>query len=154
MALDRDAYAVLQVDPRAEDDVVHAAYRALARRYHPDGRAPDPRRMAELNDAYDCLKHPDRRRAYDQSIASNLVGVGPGRPGGLMERRRAGLARTPFGDERDTVIDFGQYDGWRIADVAKVDPEYLRWLSRHSNGIRFARAIALCLPNDTQVGRP
>ena len=31
-----DAYKVLQVDPEAEDEVIKAAYRRLARKYHPD----------------------------------------------------------------------------------------------------------------------
>ena len=31
-----DAYRVLQVDPEAEDEVIKAAYRRLARKYHPD----------------------------------------------------------------------------------------------------------------------
>ena len=31
-----DAYKVLQVDPEAEDEVIQAAYRRLARKYHPD----------------------------------------------------------------------------------------------------------------------
>ena len=44
-----DAYKVLQVDPGADQLVIQAAYRALARRYHPDGDAPDAIRMAEIN---------------------------------------------------------------------------------------------------------
>ena len=51
------------------------------------------------------------------------------------------------------VIDFGRYSGWRIADLAGHDPDYLRWLSRHSTGVRFRHAIARSLPGDLQVGR-
>ena len=40
-----DPYKILQVDPEAEDEVIQAAYRRLARKYHPDlRRAPRPRR--------------------------------------------------------------------------------------------------------------
>lgn len=57
---------------------------------------------------------------------------------------RPGVARQPYdpwshraaasdanGRPEPDVIDFGRYAGWRIADVARHDPDYLRWLSRH-----------------------
>ena len=40
------------------------------------------------------------------------------------------------------VVDFGRYAGWRLADLARSDPDYLRWLSRHSSGIRYRRQIS------------
>ncbi len=44
MTAERDAYEVLQVHPRAEQQVIQAAYRVLAALYHPDGglRPPTP----------------------------------------------------------------------------------------------------------------
>lgn len=51
------------------------------------------------------------------------------------------------------VIDFGEYAGWQIADVARVDPRYLHWLSRHSSGIRYRAAIADVLGSDKDIGR-
>ncbi len=59
-----DYYEVLQVHPRAESEVIRAAYRVLARKYHPD-HGGDPRRMIALNDAWDVLGDPSRRAAYD-----------------------------------------------------------------------------------------
>ena len=69
MASEQDHYAVLQVSPDAEPEVITAAYRSLARLYHPDrNRSPDAaRRMAQINIAYDVLSDPARRAAYDQS---------------------------------------------------------------------------------------
>lgn len=61
-----DFYEVLQVDPNAEPEVVRAAYRILARKYHPD-HGGDARRMIALNDAWDVLGDPARRAAYDAS---------------------------------------------------------------------------------------
>ena len=63
-----DLYALLGVAPQAEPDVIRAAYRALARRYHPDrtGAVNRDSRMAEINQAYEVLSCPERRRAYDQ----------------------------------------------------------------------------------------
>lgn len=55
---DRDPYKVLGVDRGADPEVVAAAYRALARRHHPDvSRSPDAeRRMAEANAAWTILR--------------------------------------------------------------------------------------------------
>ncbi|HKF77479.1 MAG TPA: J domain-containing protein [Candidatus Dormibacteraeota bacterium] len=62
-----DLYKILQVDPQADTEVIEAAYRRLARKYHPDvNRSPDAElRMRELNAAYQVLRRPDHRAAYD-----------------------------------------------------------------------------------------
>lgn len=63
-------YQVLQVDPAADPEVIDAAFRRLALKYHPD-RAKDadaPARMRALLEAKACLSDPARRRAYDASI--------------------------------------------------------------------------------------
>jgi curved DNA-binding protein CbpA len=64
-----DAYKVLQVDPEAEDEVIQAAYRRLAQKYHPDVSGPGSEsaaRMASINMAWETLRDPARRRAYDR----------------------------------------------------------------------------------------
>jgi curved DNA-binding protein len=65
----RDYYRVLQVDPDAEPEVSHAAYRRLAAKYHPDvnqsAEASD--RMSEINTAYGVLKDPEQRAQYDRA---------------------------------------------------------------------------------------
>jgi len=60
-------YEVLQVSPKAGPEVIQAAYRALARTYHPDvNAAPDAaRQMRQLNAAYGVLSDPERRARYD-----------------------------------------------------------------------------------------
>lgn len=65
----RDYYRVLQVDPDAEPDVIHAAYRRLAAKYHPDvNQSPEAAdRMTEINAAYGVLKDPDQRAQYDRA---------------------------------------------------------------------------------------
>jgi DnaJ-class molecular chaperone len=65
----RDYYRVLQVDPDAEPDVIHAAYRRLAAKYHPDVNAsPEAaQRMSEINAAYAVLKDPEQRAEYDRA---------------------------------------------------------------------------------------
>jgi curved DNA-binding protein CbpA len=84
-----DPYKVLQVDPEAEDEVIQAAYRRLARKYHPDV-APGPEaaaRMLAINAAWDRLGDPiaratfDRERSARQSHPPGPGGHAPRQPG-------------------------------------------------------------------------
>jgi curved DNA-binding protein CbpA len=167
-----DAYAVLQVDPTAHRVVIRAAYHALARQFHPDGPEPDPARMAELNHAYDQIRDEARRQAYDERRAAMgierggpMTSVGPGpssaRPGtppqngdrgehaGPFARRTEAQVAAGLRAETSARIDFGRYAGWSLHDLARRDPDYLRWLVRHSSGIRFRAEIQRLMP-DTQ----
>jgi curved DNA-binding protein CbpA len=62
-----DPYKVLQVDPEAEDEVIQAAYRRLAQKYHPDvATSPEAAaRMSGINAAWEVLRDPSRRAAHD-----------------------------------------------------------------------------------------
>ena len=59
--MSRDPYEVLGIQPSATDEEVKAAYRALARKYHPDNYTDNPlsdlaqEKMQEINDAYDSI---------------------------------------------------------------------------------------------------
>ncbi len=68
-----DPYKALQVDPEAEDEVIAAAYRRLARKYHPDSTGGgDPAaaaKMAGLNAAWEVIGDPVRRAAFDRDRA-------------------------------------------------------------------------------------
>ncbi|MCC6674293.1 MAG: DnaJ domain-containing protein [Thermomicrobiales bacterium] len=66
----RTAYQVLQVDPLAEQEVVDAAFKRLALKYHPDtSKAPDAAaRMREIIEAHGILTDPKKRERYDASI--------------------------------------------------------------------------------------
>jgi hypothetical protein len=90
VATERDPYRVLGVDPSADDTVIAGAYRALARRHHPDV-SPHPdaeRRMAEINAAWGTLRDPERRRAWDEEHGVDRQGpvVGGGGPGARPAR--------------------------------------------------------------------
>ena len=98
-----DFYRILQVDPRAEPEVVRAAYRSLARKYHPDVVGGSAERMVAINQAWDVLGDQRSRKAYDKG-RSVLPTRGPptGRPtcgaglgGGRPPAARAGLGHGP-----------------------------------------------------------
>jgi len=73
----QDLYRILQVDPAAEPEVVEAAYRRLALKYHPDvSSAPDAAgRMRDLNMAYEVLGDQDRRAEYDRTFSRGRAPV-------------------------------------------------------------------------------
>jgi curved DNA-binding protein CbpA len=132
-----DPYAALQVVPTCEQEVVHAAFRALALKYHPDRdttrRAAD--KMAELNRAYALLRDERSRSAHDRSRRSVIAGIS------VAPTARAGSVAPPPVASPGSVLNFGRYTGWSLRDLARRDPEYLLWLSRHSSGIRYRTEI-------------
>jgi len=71
----KDYYRTLGVLDDAEDIVIRAAYRALAQRYHPDKWAGDKgeatRRMADINEAFEILSDPVKRKTYDSTRVKN-----------------------------------------------------------------------------------
>ncbi|MBZ9568174.1 DnaJ C-terminal domain-containing protein [Modicisalibacter tunisiensis] len=64
----KDYYHVLGVEKDASQEAIKRAYRKLARKYHPDvSKEPDAEvRFKELGEAYEVLKDPEKRAAYDQ----------------------------------------------------------------------------------------
>lgn len=68
MAIEPDPYKILQVDSEAEDEVIQAAYRRLAQKYHPDlAVGPEAaERMVAINAAWELLRTPERRKAFDR----------------------------------------------------------------------------------------
>jgi curved DNA-binding protein len=65
----RDYYQVLGVDRGASEKEIHAAFRRLARKHHPDVNPEDAsatQRFKEINEAHEVLGDPEKRRKYDQ----------------------------------------------------------------------------------------
>ena len=64
----KDYYEILSVERDADQESIKRSYRKLARKYHPDvSKEPDAEaKFKELNEAYEVLKDPEKRAAYDQ----------------------------------------------------------------------------------------
>jgi curved DNA-binding protein CbpA len=132
-----DPYAVLQVVPTAEQEVIQGAYKALAFKYHPDrdGTHRAAEKMAELNRAYTLLRTAVSRAAHDRSRRATIAGISVPQPPAPRWSSPPPVAST------GSVLTFGRYTGWSLRDLARHDPDYILWLSRHSSGIRFRTEI-------------
>src|SRR5919198_1368133 len=77
----RDYYETLGVAKTATDDEVRSAFRKLARKYHPDvakDKKAAEEKFKEINEAYEVLSDPEKRKKYDQ------LGADWNQPGGFQ----------------------------------------------------------------------
>ncbi|HYQ84557.1 MAG TPA: DnaJ domain-containing protein, partial [Rubrobacter sp.] len=77
-----DLYKVLEVSKEASQDEIRRSYRRLARKYHPDANPGDRQaeeRFKEIQQAYEVLSKPEKRREYDEGPRTYF---GAGQPGG------------------------------------------------------------------------
>jgi curved DNA-binding protein CbpA len=155
-----DPYKTLQVDPEAEDEVIAAAYRRLARKYHPDVAIDSSAatRMAAINAAWEIVGDPARRAAFDRERA---VQIALGRRTAEAEAGRGAAAggataRPPETVSRDwtsgrSTSGSGYEPSMRTADaagaagslgeIARTDLEYIEWLDRMPIGRHYRDEI-------------
>ena len=87
----RDPYDILGVPPDAGDEEIRRAYRRLAKQEHPDADGGDENYFCRLNDAYESIRTPERRRAHSREDARR----GPSFRTRSPERRRGGFGFGP-----------------------------------------------------------
>jgi DnaJ-class molecular chaperone len=111
----RDPYDVLGVPKKASDAEIKKAFRALAKKHHPDKHANDPaavKRFQEINNAYELLGDKEKRAQYDRGeIDANgqPKGFGAGFNPGAGGFRQGGFRPGP-GGAREFRFDFGNGD--------------------------------------------
>lgn len=84
MADKRDYYEVLGISKGADDAEIKKAFRALAKKYHPDAHPGDKEceeKFKEAQEAYAVLSDPEKRRQYDQFGHAAFDGMGGGAGG-------------------------------------------------------------------------
>src|SRR6201988_4657296 len=104
MSTKRCYYETLEVDRNADESKLKAAFRKLAMKWHPDknpGDASSEVRFKEINEAYEILKDPDKRAAYDRFGHAAFEHAGPGAAGGF------GGVGSAFADIFDGLFGMG-----------------------------------------------
>ncbi|HEX6817799.1 MAG TPA: molecular chaperone DnaJ [Ktedonobacterales bacterium] len=96
MSTKRDYYEILGLSRSASEEEIKKAFRRLARQYHPDVNKEKgaEARFKEINEAYEVLGDPQKRRAYDRFGHAGVAGAG------------AGAGANPF----DSAFGFGFND--------------------------------------------
>ncbi len=121
MAEKRDYYEVLGVPKDASEADIKKAFRALARKYHPDmnpGDAEAEQKFKEINEAYEVLSDPEKRQKYDQfGHAAFDPTMGGGR-GGFGGGFGGGFESFDFGDIFSSFFGGGQANSARRANAA------------------------------------
>lgn len=104
----KDYYDILGVEPSAGDAEIKTAYRRLARKYHPDvSKEPGAEeRFKAVNEAYEALRDPQKRGAYDQLRARGY------RPGDEVQPPHGGFGQAgPGGVDFDEIFAGGGAGG-------------------------------------------
>ena len=109
----RDYYEVLGIDRGATDPDLKSAFRKLAKKFHPDTNPGDvdaEKNFKEVNEAYEALKDPQKRAAYDQFGHAAFEGMGGRGPGGGQ-----GGFGPDFASSMSDIFDdlFGEFMGGR-----------------------------------------
>jgi molecular chaperone DnaJ len=108
----RDYYEVLGVARNASEQDLKSAFRKLAKEHHPDrnpGDASAEKKFKEINEAYEVLKDPQKRAAYDRFGHAAFDGMGGGRGPG------SGGFGPDFSSSMSDIFDdlFGEFMGGR-----------------------------------------
>lgn len=124
MPAELDYYELLEIERSADDGTIKSSYRRLAMRWHPDknpGDAEAEGRFKSISEAYECLKDPQKRAAYDrfghEAFKQGMSGGGGG---------QAGAGFSDLGDIFETIFGsaFGGGGGGRQQARRGADLRY------------------------------
>lgn len=107
----RDYYEVLGVDKNADEATIKKAYRALAKKYHPDmnpGDADAEKKFKEASEAYAVLSDPEKKSKYDQFGHAAFDGMGGG---GGFDFSGMDFSGMDFSDLFSDLFGFGDIFG-------------------------------------------
>lgn len=103
-----DHYAALGIDPTADQEVITAAYRALAKKFHPDtgtvGGTASAERFDQIQQAYEVLRTPESRHAYDLEL---LAATEAELQAHIASKRRVAVREREREAERAAAPDLG-----------------------------------------------
>lgn len=141
-----DYYEILQVDTRADQEIIERAYRLLAKRYHPDNSdTGDAKKFEILMEAYRVLSDPKKRAAYDDNhqagdaYQSDLFSKGPRSGSAAGERRlyQAILLILYFVRRRDSIKPgIGIIELERLVGLPEKETEFHMWYLKEKGWIQ------------------
>jgi curved DNA-binding protein len=130
----KDYYKILGVEPTADDKAIKAAYRKLARKYHPDvSKEKDAEaKFKDASEAYEALKNADKRAEYDDLRRYGQHGQPFQGPPGWQSRGGFGGGGQDTGDfrtfsVRSSVTVVRVLVGESRAAVAGVEGKTWKW---------------------------
>ena len=102
-----DYYKILGVDKNTPPEDIKKAYHKLAHKYHPDKQGGDEKKFKELNEAYQILSNPEKKKQYDMFGRVGGAGAGPQSGGYWWGGGNPGEWNVNFGDgiEADDLRD-------------------------------------------------
>ncbi|MCR8724423.1 molecular chaperone DnaJ [Frigidibacter sp. ROC022] len=122
----RDFYEVLGVRRGASAEELKKAYRTKAKEFHPDRNSDNPKaesQFKEVNEAYDTLKDPDKKAAYDRYGHAAFEG-GRGQGGGFQQGDFASAFSDVFDDLFGDIMGGGRGGGGRQRATRGSDLRY------------------------------
>jgi DnaJ-class molecular chaperone len=116
----KDYYAILGVSRSADEAAIHSAFRALARRYHPDvGRGASANKFREALEAYEALSDPARRQQHDLDLSASV-------------RRRADVVAEPLFQKHRSPVHGSRA---RVFNQEDLFLELFQWIESEFDGI-------------------